>query len=175
LYLLSNSRLTFTRLLLTEDAFAFQQYLEGLIDANTTNEAGNARQNQSPWMLTEAANIIFQYAKRRCYTIAQKSKRPVQEAADEHEDEWEAVRELEGVAVKKSEWPEGMQPVLEELPKWSLVAAAMQEIEEEMIRRETKLTARKSLPLDQIRYLTLMNRRPWHEHGASYDILYPLS
>ena len=57
----------------------------------------------------------------------------------------QAIRELEGVTLKKSEWPEGMQPVLEELPKWSLVAAALQEIEEEMIRRESKLTARTSV------------------------------
>lgn len=136
-----------TSLLLTEDAFAFQQYLEGLIDANTTNEAGNARHNQSPWMLTEAANVIFQYAKRRCYTIAQKTKTPASASVEENEDEWDAIRELEGVAssrsrAKRDEWPEGMQPVLEELPKWSLVAAALQEIEEEMIRRETKLTFR---------------------------------
>ena len=94
-------------------------------------------------MLTEAANIIFQYAKRRCYTISKKTKPAIQQDTDEHEDEWEVIREIEGVAAKKkSEWPEGMQPVLEELPKWSLVAAALQEIEEEMIRRETKLTAR---------------------------------
>ena len=99
-------------------------------------------------MLTEAANVIFQYAKRRCYTIAQKTKpsAPAQ-PVDENEDEWDAIRELEGGtssrgAAKKNEWPEGMQPVLEELPKWSLVAAALQEIEEEMIRRETKLTSR---------------------------------
>lgn len=138
-----DSVMTYRRLLLTEDALAFQQYLEGLIDANTTNEAGNAKHNQSPWMLTEAANVIFQYAKRRCFTIAQKSKTAPVQQADEHEDEWEALRELEGgAATNKSEWPEGMQPVLEELPKWSLVAAALLEIEEEMIRRETKLTAR---------------------------------
>lgn len=98
-------------------------------------------------MLTEAANVIFQYAKRRCYTIAKKTKPPAaSRPVDDNEDEWEALRELEGGATsgtnrKKPEWPDGMQPVFEELPKWSLVAAALQEIEEEMMRRETKLTA----------------------------------
>ncbi|GJE89027.1 DNA repair protein [Phanerochaete sordida] len=132
-------------LLLTEDAFSFQLYLESLIEANTKNEAGNARQNQSPWMMTEAANVIFQYAKRRCYTIDQKARAapPLPQVADENEDEWDAIRELEGGASgQRSEWPEGVQPVLEELPKWSIVAEALQEIEEEMMRRETKLTAR---------------------------------
>lgn len=133
-------------LLLTEDAFAFQLYLESLIEANTVNEAGNARHNQSPWMMTEAANIIFQYAKRRCYTVAPRAARQsARQHVDDFEDEWDAIRELEGVsgpAGKKPDLPEGMQPVLEELPKWSLVAAVLHEIEEEMIRRETKLTAR---------------------------------
>lgn len=102
-------------------------------------------------MMTEAANVIFQYAKRRCYTVDQKARArpPVLQIPDENEDEWEAIRELEdsGANGKRSEWPEGIQPVLEELPKWSLVAAALQEIEEEMMRRETKLTARACFPL----------------------------
>ena len=99
-------------------------------------------------MLTEAANVIFQYSKRRCYLVTQKTKPvTVPRPADENDDEWEAIREIEGGRGsrgrrKKPEWPDGMQPVLEELPKWSLVSAALQEIEEEMMRRETKLTAR---------------------------------
>lgn len=131
---------------MTEDALSFQLYLEGLIDANTYTDSGNARQNQSPWMLTEAANVIFQYAKRRCFTTSAKPKElsPQQQFPDEDEDAWEALREYEGLPAqpKKPEWPNGVQPVLEELPKWSLVAAALQEIEEEMIRRDTKLSSR---------------------------------
>jgi len=38
---------------------------------------------------------------------------------------------------RKPAWlPRGMQPVLEELPKWSLLAAVLQEIEEEIVRQE---------------------------------------
>ncbi|KAI0797280.1 hypothetical protein BC629DRAFT_1581635 [Irpex lacteus] len=143
-------------MLLTHDAIAFQQYLEGLIESNTVNQSGKTRQNQSPWLLTDAANIIFQYAKRRCYTTS-KVQQPMSEPevinVDDNEA-WEALLEAEGSAgkimsapkVKKEErpaWlPAGMDPVLEELPKWSLVAAALQEIEEEMIRREAQLSSR---------------------------------
>ena len=59
------------------------------------------------------------------------------------EDAWNVLDELEGnVSVKKSpsptkkKWlPDGMEPVLEELPKWNLLADILQEIEEEMTRR----------------------------------------
>ena len=45
----------------------------------------------------------------------------------------------------KKKWiPEGMDPVLEELPKWKYVADVLQEIEEEMIRRESQLSSRES-------------------------------
>ena len=144
-------------MLLTHDAIAFQQYLEGLIESNTVNFSGKTRQNQSPWLLTDAANIIFQYSKRRCYTTS-KAQQPMSEPEVidvDDEDAWAALIEAEGgkgkitsaSKVKEEErppWlPAGMEPVLEELPKWSLVAAALQEIEEEMIRREAKLSSRK--------------------------------
>lgn len=137
------------RLLLNEDALSFQLYLESLIDSNTYNEAGNLRQNQSPWMLTDAAHIIFHNARQRCYTVLNKADLPNTEDADnDDEDAWEALRELEGgyISQKKTDdrpsWlPKNIHAVLEELPKWSLVAAALQEIEEEMMRRESTLTA----------------------------------
>lgn len=147
-------------MLLTHDAIAFQQYLEGLIESNTVNQSGKTRQNQSPWLLTDAANIIFQYAKRRCYTTS-KVQQPMSEpeVINVDDDEaWEALLEAEGSAgkimsapkVKNEErpaWlPAGMEPVLEELPKWSLVAAALQEIEEEIIRREAQLSSRTRSP-----------------------------
>jgi len=76
------------------------------------------------------------------------------------EDAWAVLDELEGraepslngrnggavepVSVRRPRWlPEGMDPVLEELPKWSLLADVLQEIEEEMIRLESRLTSRK--------------------------------
>ena len=141
------------QLLLTEDALSFQSYLDSLVDSNTQDAAGNTRRNQSPWMLTDAANIIFQYARRRCYVLTNPNAAHPEMSSDQDEDEeaWEALRELEGVYIARTKgnerpkWlPKGMQPVLEELPKWSLVSAALQEIEEEMMRRETTLTDRMS-------------------------------
>ena len=107
-------------------------------------------------MLTDAANIIFTYAKRRCYTMNTKpggtSFGPPSRTDIDDEDAWDALYEAEGIVIsdvrkskpKSSDWlPEGMQPVLEELPKWTLIAEVLQEIEEEMIRREATVTARK--------------------------------
>lgn len=140
--------------LLTYDALAFHAYLETLIESNTVNEAGNARQNQSPWMLTDAAHIMFEFAKRRCYTISAPKNKTRQVDDLDDEDAWDALDEAEGLSGRKREdpkddtpkrpsWlPKDIHPVLEELPKWSLVAAALQEIEEEMIRREPKMTFR---------------------------------
>ncbi|EJF60626.1 hypothetical protein DICSQDRAFT_87823 [Dichomitus squalens LYAD-421 SS1] len=151
--------------LLAYDALAFHAYLETLIAANTTTDSGAARHHQSPWMLTDAANVIFQYAKRRCYVTSAPSKPALQSAqpsvinlVDDLEDEWAILDEMEaevagrpsGSSGKGKErqretrkpWlPDGMEPVLEELPKWSLLADVLQEIEEEMMRREPMLSS----------------------------------
>lgn len=147
-------------MLLTHDAISFHQYLDGLMGSNTRTRSGNARQNQSPWMLTDAANIIFQYAKRRCYTLNEsKTFSDVPQNGTvidvDDDDAWAALAEAEGVSwithdrppptATSFRWlPRGIDPVLEELPKWNLVAAALQEIEEEMLRREARLSSRTS-------------------------------
>jgi DNA excision repair protein ERCC-4 len=42
---------------------------------------------------------------------------------------------------KKKSWvPDNMSPVLEELPKWDLLADVLQEIEEELMRQEALST-----------------------------------
>ena len=74
---------------------------------------------------------------------------------DEEEDAWNALDEIEGrVGVKSDkakgkerEWrnpwvPDDMDPVLEELPKWNLLAEVMEEIEEEIMRQESVGAAR---------------------------------
>lgn len=76
-----------------------------------------------------------------------KSKPRVIDLVDDDEDAWDALDEVDGrIGVKaartagkdKKSWvPEGMDPVLEELPKWSLLADILQEIEEEMMRQES--------------------------------------
>ena len=81
---------------------------------------------------------------------------PVINLVDEHEDEWAILDEMEAEAAgrpsakgkeretRKSWLPDGMEPVLEELPKWSLLGDVLQEIEEEMIRLEPLLSSRAS-------------------------------
>ncbi|KAF6752030.1 hypothetical protein DFP72DRAFT_462496 [Ephemerocybe angulata] len=133
--------------LLTYDPLQFHAYLETLKEANTVNQAGNAKQHQSPWMLTDAAHIIFDNARRRCYTTSSTSREapPVIDLVDD-DDAWDALNEAEGIKVDtkgkgrayRPGWlPSTMDPVLEELPKWDLLTEVIQEIEEEIIRQES--------------------------------------
>ncbi|KAG1814268.1 uncharacterized protein BJ212DRAFT_1482008 [Suillus subaureus] len=144
--------------LLSYDALAFHAYLETLVASNTTTATGAAKQHQSPWMLTDAANIIFSTAKRRCYVLT--APKPTASVPDrrvidiDDEDAWAALDEAHGIAggnsrdngkqkekEKKNSWvPDNMSPVLEELPKWDLLADVLQEIEEELMRQEALST-----------------------------------
>ena len=101
-------------------------------------------------MLTDAANIIFQSAKRRCYLITSVSKvAPVIDLTQDDEA-WAALDEIEGRVAEKNvggdgseievrpKWlPEGLEPVLEELPKWNLLSEILLEAEGEIIRQES--------------------------------------
>lgn len=125
--------------------------------SNTSTTSGAARQHQSPWLFMDAANTIFQVAKRRCYVSSapskSTSKTPVIDLADD-DDAWEALDDIQGTAGKaaggnkqgkRKKWvPNGMEPVLEELPKWGLLADVLHEIEEEMMRLANKTTFRTS-------------------------------
>ncbi|KAJ3515568.1 hypothetical protein NLJ89_g1672 [Agrocybe chaxingu] len=136
--------------LLTYDALQFHAYLETLIAADNVSSNGGAKQHHSPWMLTDAANIIFEAAKRRCYLITSISKpsKPVIDLTED-EDAWAALDEAEGLARipdrgKEKEkdgrpsWlPDGLEPILEELPKWNLLSEILLEAEGEMIRQES--------------------------------------
>lgn len=149
--------------LLTYDAFDFHEYLESLIAANTISVTGGVKQHQSPWMLTDAANVIFQSAQRRCYLVT--ATQPERQVVDltEDDDAWAALDEAEGFtpvnnhlkdkdaeqSQKKPSWvPSGLDPVLEELPKWNLLAQIIYEAEAEMIRQEHALKpgARREYP-----------------------------
>ena len=133
---------------------AFHSYLETIVQANTISTiTGRARQHQSPWLYTDAANVIFTSAKKRCYIqTAPKpgstSNRPITidvdaEVADE--DEWDAIDEAQGFSgrvrdtkreERRRKWlPDNIEPVLEEQPKWGLLADVLLEIEDEMIKR----------------------------------------
>ena len=184
-----------TSYLLTYDAVAFQSFIDTLIASNTTTDSGTARQNQSPWMLTDAANIIFQYAKRRCYIMTAPTSKPAAQPdvnPYDDEDAWEALYEMEGNVpstvgrsrpsgprespTKRPKWlPDGMEPVLEEQPKLSLLADVLQEIEEEMMRLESRTTSRTPpvLHFGCARLTThSLPSHPRNEHCADHDLFH---
>jgi len=81
-----------------------------------------------------------------------KQAAPAADIADD-EDGWDALDEVESGGTSRKDkgkgkdyrppWlPEGMEPVLEELPKWNLLAEVLREAEEEIIRQQS---SRKSI------------------------------
>lgn len=182
--------MSFVSYLLTYDPLQFHAYLETLIASNTITVTGGTKQHQSPWMLTDAANIIFECAKRRCYTITATAKKPPVIDLTEDDDAWAALYEVEGVqAIDKGKrketndrpsWvPKGLDPVLEELPKWNLLSEIILEAEGEMIRQESLKkpgTAGKSCNALNYRPLLTMllpvSPTQCFEHGTGHDVLY---
>jgi DNA excision repair protein ERCC-4 len=123
------------------------------------NVAGNKRQHQSPWLLTDASHIILTQAKQRCYVTSAEPVRKAAEVIDlaNDEDAWDALDGVDDAAHSSTEavkgsskrarpkWlPNNIQPVLEELPKWELLAETLKEIEEEMIRQESLSTCKQA-------------------------------
>jgi len=96
--------------LLSYDAVSFNQYLDTVLAASSPPPGSN-RQNQSPWLFLDGAHSIFETAKRRVYTGRLNDS---QNSNTTH-----------GI-------PDSLQPVLEELPKWSLLAEILDEIERDM-------------------------------------------
>lgn len=93
--------------LLTYDAVSFNKYLDTILAAHQPPPGSN-RQNQSPWLFLDAANTIFETAKRRVYT-----GNPM------HGD----LLEAPGILT------DSLRPVLEEQPKWALLAEILEEID----------------------------------------------
>ena len=90
--------------LLTYDAVSFNKYLDTILAAHQP-PPGSTRQTQSPWLFLDAANTIFETAKRRVYMGKAGDPAPGQHL------------------------PDSLRPVLEELPKWSLLGDVLEEIE----------------------------------------------
>ncbi|KAK4162052.1 hypothetical protein QBC43DRAFT_322799 [Cladorrhinum sp. PSN259] len=87
------------------DAVSFLQQLD-TIHAAHSPPPGSTRQTQSPWLFLDAAQTIFDTAKRRVYS-SNKTAGP--------DDNIDALR-----------------PVLEEQPKWSVLAEVMEEIHRDL-------------------------------------------
>jgi DNA excision repair protein ERCC-4 len=91
--------------LLTYDAVSFNRHLDTILAAHSP-PPGSTRQNQSPWLFLDAAHTIFDTAKRRVYT-----GKP---------------------ASSNQENIESLRPVLEEQPKWAVLAEVLEEIDKDL-------------------------------------------
>ncbi|KAG4083307.1 hypothetical protein H8356DRAFT_968258 [Neocallimastix lanati (nom. inval.)] len=101
--------------LLTYDCVAFYSLLETILAENTPSSI--FQQENSPWLLLDAANTVFSLAKNRVYVTASNQK------------------ELENCKVTKELkplMPKYTIPILEELPKWKVLKAIIYEIFEEI-------------------------------------------
>ncbi|KAL8904448.1 MAG: hypothetical protein Q9171_007051 [Xanthocarpia ochracea] len=95
--------------LLTYDAVSFNKYLDTILAAHQP-PPGSTRQNQSPWLFLDAANTIFETAKRRVYSGKPTEGEPT---------------------ASSNALPDSLSPTLEEQPKWSLLAEVLEEIEQD--------------------------------------------
>nr|POE79344.1 dna repair protein rad16 [Quercus suber] len=92
--------------LLMFDAVSFNKYLDTVLAASSP-PPGSTRQNQSPWLFLDAAHTLFDTAKRRVYT----------------------GKLTDGSANGETN---GLNPVLEDMPKWGLLAEILEEIERDV-------------------------------------------
>ncbi|ELU38846.1 DNA repair protein RAD1, putative [Rhizoctonia solani AG-1 IA] len=136
--------------LLSYDCVALHAYLETIVASNSeanTGGKGQKRANQSPWLYTDAANVLLTSARRRCYVnIAPEHQQRLRDEAA-MDEEFALLDELEGRGTgsrkkaddKRPAWlPHTMEPVLEELPKWKLLADVLKEIDESIIANSMK-------------------------------------
>ncbi|RKU39790.1 hypothetical protein DL546_000249 [Coniochaeta pulveracea] len=89
----------------TLDAVSFLQHLDAIHAAHSP-PPGSTRQSQSPWLFLDAAQTIFDTAKRRVYTGKQKA------GSEQNIDT--------------------LRPVLEEQPKWAILADVLEEIDRDL-------------------------------------------
>jgi DNA excision repair protein ERCC-4 len=88
------------------DAVAFLQQLDTIHAAHSPSP-GSTRQTQSPWLFLDAAQTIFDTAKRRVYSSNQKPG-----------------PDTNNIDV--------LRPVLEEQPKWAVLAEVLEEIDRDL-------------------------------------------
>ncbi|KAL2020980.1 hypothetical protein VTK56DRAFT_7754 [Thermocarpiscus australiensis] len=91
--------------ILALDAVSFLQQLD-TIHAAHSPPPGSTRQTQSPWLFLDAAQTIFDTARRRVYSSNQKA------GPDTNID--------------------ALRPVLEEQPKWAVLAEVLEEIDRDL-------------------------------------------
>ncbi|KEZ39337.1 DNA repair protein rad16 [Scedosporium apiospermum] len=94
--------------LLSFDSVSFLQHLD-TIHAAHAPAPGSTRQTASPWLFLDAAETIFATARKRVYAAAGRH------AASSSDGNIDALR-----------------PVLEELPKWGVLAEVLEEIDRDL-------------------------------------------
>ncbi|KAK5065336.1 hypothetical protein LTR84_001174 [Exophiala bonariae] len=92
--------------LLSYDSVSLLKYLDTVL-ATHSPPPGSTRQNQSPWLFLDAASTIFATAKDRVYS----------------------GKAEDGGPLPTSKLPDSLTPVLEEQPKWAILAEILEEIE----------------------------------------------
>ncbi|KAL6857962.1 DNA repair protein RAD16 [Amphichorda felina] len=92
--------------ILTYDAVSFLKHLD-TIHAAHSPPPGSTRQTQPPWLFLDAAQTIFDTARRRVYSAKPKN-------------------------IGQEENIDALRPVLEELPKWALLAEVLEEIDRDL-------------------------------------------
>lgn len=102
--------------LLTYDAVSLLKYLDTIVAAHSA-PPGSTRHSFSPWLFLDAAHVLFETAKSRVYrgkiTGAETLTTP-------------------------SAFSAALQPVLEEQPKWHVLAEILQEIEQDAYLNPTQ-------------------------------------
>lgn len=91
---------------LAYDAVSFLQHLD-TIHAAHSPPPGSTRQTQSPWLFLDAAQTIFDTARRRVYAANPRN-------------------------VSQDENIDSLRPVLEELPKWNILSEVLEEVDRDL-------------------------------------------
>ncbi|KEY68646.1 hypothetical protein S7711_00525 [Stachybotrys chartarum IBT 7711] len=92
--------------ILTYDPVSFLQHLD-TIHAAHSPPPGSTRQTQSPWLFLDAAQSMFETSRRRVYSASRR-------------------------AVSQETSIDSLQPTLEELPKWAVLAEVLEEIDRDL-------------------------------------------
>ncbi len=100
------------------DAVAFLQRLD-TIHAAHSPPPGSTRQSQSPWLFLDAAQTIFDTAKRRVYT-------------GKHDFRAGGGGSSSASNSNSNSAKSTLRPVLEEQPKWSILADILEEIDQDL-------------------------------------------
>ncbi|GBC02224.1 hypothetical protein RclHR1_04500012 [Rhizophagus clarus] len=108
--------------LVSYDCVSFNSFLETIITSQTPTSA-LSQQQQSPWLSLDAGNTIFSVAKGRVF-IRTSTTNPTDNTQKN--------------SYSASKLPPGIQPVLEELPKWNLLAETLDEIESDITSHTTE-------------------------------------